>query len=157
MARASWAGSPVIQAIVIGIPTERVKARARLLWDVAPRTCQAIVDCLPMAGRAHHAIYSGSEIALILPTFFEVEPENATTEVATGDLAFTYMRAGSHHGVNADFSELCWFYDDDARPSMWEGPVPVSVFARIEAGTEFYRVCREMRLTGAKEVEVRVG
>src|SRR5436309_235688 len=87
---------------------------ATLLWDAAPRTCAAVMEWLPIRGVVHQAIYSGSESVLRLPRLVKLEKENATSAVRRGDLAFTWLAAGSSYGVKEDFAELCWFYDHDA-------------------------------------------
>ena len=133
-------------------------ARARLLWDVAPITCAAVLGCLPSDGEAHHAIYSGSECVHVLNQVQRIGPENATFRVRKGQVAFTWMSAGSAYGVDRDFAEICWFYDLDAQPRMWEGPVEVNIFAEIVGeAREFYAVCRRMRREGAKPMRIEVG
>jgi hypothetical protein len=42
---------------------------------------------------------------------------------------------GSGFGITESYSEICWFYDLDAVPSMPEGPIAVNVFARIHDAT----------------------
>ncbi len=143
--------------IIFTFATEGVSARAVLLHDRAPLTCQALLRHLPLTANCHHGIYSGSEIAMILPKLVKVTTENATSDVLPGDLAFTWMTKGSHYGVKADFAELCWFYDRDARPSMWEGPVEVNVFGQLKDAEAFYEVCRRMRTEGAKALKIRRG
>ncbi len=134
---------------------EDVSANATLLWGDAPTTCSAVAGLLAVGGVAHHGIYSGSEAVLLLPTLLRLAPEHATAHVRKGDVAFTWLAAGSSYGVEQDFSEICWFYDIDARPSMWEGPVPVSVFARIdEPADDFYAICRRMRREGVKRFRI---
>lgn len=97
----------------------------------------------------------GSKSVLVLDHVLKLDKENATSNVRRGDLAFTWMAAGSGYGVTSDFAELCWFYDHDARPSMWEGPVEVNVFARIvEPADDFYAVCRRIRREGVKPLIV---
>lgn len=140
--------------LVIAFPGEAVEARARLLDDLAPRTCEAVWAALPVRGRARHAIYSGSEVYLILPQLLQVKRENATTRVVPGDVGFAWIEAGSFYGAHEDYSEICWFYDRDATPSTPEGPIPVSLFARLEQPQALFEVCRRMRLEGAKEMEV---
>lgn len=136
-------------------PDEHTCCVAELLWDAAPQTCRAIVDLLPIRGPVHQAIYSGSESVLVLDRVVKLDKENATANVKRGDLAFTWMMAGSGYGVTSDFAELCWFYDHDARPSMWEGPVEVNVFARIiEPADAFYAICRRIRREGIKQLIV---
>lgn len=142
--------------VVIEFVEEEVAARARLDWEAAPAICQAIVDAAPFAVRAHHGIFSGSEIAAITPDLPELAPADPTADVAVGDLAYGYLRAADHHGIEEDFAEICWFYDSDARPSMFSGPFPVSVFARFEDAEEFFAVSRRMRLEGAKQIAVNV-
>jgi hypothetical protein len=135
--------------------TEGVSAIADLLEDVAPETCAAVWNALPAANESHHAIYSGSECVLVLPETLRLAAENATSDVTTGDVGFTWFAAGSARGVERDFAEVCWFYDQDSRPSMAEGPVPVNIFARIrEGGDAFYAVCRRMRREGVKPLVI---
>lgn len=134
---------------------EEASAEARLLWREAPRTCEAIVAALPFSGETHHAIYSGSECVLLLDQVLRLPKENATSKIRRGDVAFTWMAAGSAYGVDEDFAEVCWFYDIDAEPRMWEGPVAVNIFARIvEPADAFYAVCRRMRREGMKPFAV---
>jgi len=139
---------------VVEFCSEKVAARAQLLWNRAPQICQAIVDAAPMVLRCHHAIYSGSEIAAMTPQLPQMPPASPTSDVTVGDLAYTYLFAADHYGVESDFSEICWFYDIDARPSMFTGPAEVSVFAKFEDAQEFFGVSRLMRVEGAKDLRV---
>lgn len=77
-----------------------------------------------------------------------------TSDVQVGDFAYAYLLAKDHYGVAEDFAEVCWFYDADARPSMFDGPLPVSVFARLEDAAELFDVSRRMRLEGAKQIRI---
>jgi len=130
-------------------------ADAVLLWDKAPRTCAAVASVLPVRGTAHHAIYSGSECVQLLDEVLRIDPENATGDVRKGQVAFTWMQAGSGYGIDQDFAEICWFYDIDAQPRMWEGVVEVNVFAEIVGdATAFFKVCRRMRREGVKAFKV---
>jgi hypothetical protein len=147
----------VIARIRLSFEKEGASAEAELLGREAPRTCEAISGRLPLSGLSHHAIYSGSECVLLLPEMLKLEPENATTKVSRGEIAFTWLAAGSHFGVTDDLAEICWFYDRDAEPRMWEGPVPVNIFARIiEPATAFYDVCRRMRREGVKPLKLEL-
>jgi hypothetical protein len=86
---------------------------------------------------------------MVLPTRLRVPPENATADVVPGEVGFAWFAAGSSYGVTDEFAEICWFYDVDARPSMHEGPAPVSVFARLTGAVgPFYARCRAMRRCG---------
>jgi hypothetical protein len=140
--------------IVFRFVDEGVSASARLLREQAPETCRAVVDALPAAGTARHGIYSGSEVYLILPELLHPPRENATTIVGPGDVAFLTVEKGSGYGIDEAYSEICWFYGLDATPSMPEGPIAVNIFARLYDADAFFAVCRDMRLEGAKKVEI---
>jgi hypothetical protein len=144
----------VSDEIVIRFVEEEVSASARLLREQAPETCGAVLDALPAAGTARHGIYSGSEIYLILSQLLSPARERATTIVGPGDVAFLTVAGGSGYGIEESYSEICWFYDLDATPSMPEGPIAVNVFARLYDADAFFAVCRRMRLEGAKKVEI---
>ncbi len=140
--------------ILIGFPDEGVNARARLLWEEDPAVCAQIAATAPFQVQCHHAIYSGSEIAAVTPMLPCIPVQTATSDIEVGDVAYAYLLAADHYGVSQDFAEICWFYDIDARPSMFNGPAQVSVFARLEEADEFFTVCRRMRLEGAKQIRI---
>ena len=142
--------------IVFRFPDEGVGAAARLL-DEAPETCRAAVEALPVSGLARHGIYSGSEVYLVLPELLTPPREHATTIVRPGDVGFLTVEKGSGYGIEESYSEICWFYDLDATPSMPEGPLAVNAFPRLEDADAFFAVCRRMRLEGAKRIEVAPG
>jgi Protein of unknown function (DUF3830) len=140
--------------IVVSFLEEGIAASARLLEEQAPETCAAVLAALPAAGSARHGIYSGSEVYLVLPVLLTPSREHATTIVGPGDVGFLTVEKGSGYGIEEDYSEVCWFYDLDATPSMPEGPIAVNVFARLYDADAFFAVCRRMRLEGAKRVEI---
>jgi hypothetical protein len=145
---------PVQDEIVFRFVDEPVAAPARLLEREAPETCRALLDALPVVGLARHGIYSGSEVYLVLPALLTPPREHATTIVTPGDVGFLTVEGGSGYGIEEDYSEVCWFYDHDATPSMPEGPIAVNVFARLYDAADFFAVCRRMRLEGAKQLEI---
>jgi hypothetical protein len=145
---------PVQRELVFRFPDEDVTASAQLLHEQAPETCEAVRSALPASGLARHGIYSGSEVYLILPEVLTVPREHATTIVGPGDVAFLTVERGSGYGIEESYSEVCWFYDLDATPSMPEGPIAVHVFARLRDADAFFAVCRRMRLEGAKTLEI---
>jgi uncharacterized protein DUF3830 len=140
--------------IVIRFLDEDVAAAARLLREQAPETCSAVWEALPASGLARHGVYSGSEVYLILPSILTPPREQATTIVGAGDVGFLTVEKGSGYGIEETYSEVCWFYDLDATPSMPEGPIAVNVFARLHDADAFDAVCRRMRLEGAKQLEI---
>jgi hypothetical protein len=143
--------------IVVTFVEANVSAVVELLEKEAPQTCAAVLAALPQEGEAHHATYSGSEIAFVLGDDLGVGLENATSRVVPGDFGYTRFEGGKMLGFPDTFSELCWFYDRDAVPSMPDGPVPVNIFGRIVEGFDaFAACCRDMRRTGVKVIRVEL-
>ncbi len=133
----------------------KIKARARLLVEEMPRTCNELLKHLPLESMATHARYSGSEVAMLLSTDIKIGREKATCAVQTGDIAYIWLNQDDHYGLDDDVSEICWFYDKDSTPTMAEGPVRVNVFARIEGdATAFYKASADTRITGVKNVRI---
>ena len=133
----------------------KIKARARLLEEDMPRTCQELIKHLPLESLATHARYSGSEVAMLLSTDIKIGREKATSAVQTGDVAYVWLNQDDHYGLDDDISEICWFYDKDSTPTMAEGPVRVNVFARIEGdAAAFYKASADTRITGVKNVRI---
>jgi hypothetical protein len=133
----------------------QVTARARLLEEAMPRTCGELVKHLPFSGKVMHARYSGSEVAFFLPTHIRVDRERATNAVMPGDVAYIWLNRDDHYGLDDDVSEICWFYDRDAEPRMWEGPVRVNIFARLEGDTEqFYKASADTHISGAQDITI---
>jgi hypothetical protein len=97
---------------------------------------------------------AGSRGMRVLPELLAPPREHATTIVGPGDVGFLTVEKGSGYGIEEAYSEVCWFYDLDATPSMPEGPIAVNVFARLYDADAFFAVCRRMRLEGAKRLEI---
>lgn len=135
--------------IRIAFPARGVSADVELLEQQAPRVCAFVWSNLPQEGYAHHAVYSGSEIAFDIAAQFADQLENMTSRVLPGDVGYWFLPGGQMYGIPDDISEFMWFYDRDAEPRMTSGPVQVAVFGRMVGDTsEFYEACRAMRRTG---------
>lgn len=131
-------------------------ARAELWDERAPQTCKLVWDMLPVTAHFHHAIYSGSEVAMVLPTYTPMGEENATYIVQTGEIGFLSLQAKDFFEVDKDFSEIAFFYGRGARPSMMEGPVRLNLFAHFVSGQEeLYALCYRMRKEGQKRFTIR--
>lgn len=134
---------------------ENVSVEAELLEDQAPKTCNAIWAGLPREGEGQHAIYSGSEIAFFMDHDIIIEPENQTSRVLPGDIGYYHLPPGLMHEWPGGINEICWFYGNDGRPNMPDGPVKVNLFARMVGDTtDFYEVCYRIRREGVKRVRV---
>ena len=144
--------------IVLTFVDEGVSARAMLLEEAAPRTCQAVWEQLTLAGTAGHGAYSGTVVAIYLDPAVVVAEENATTCVQTGDVMFTHYEPNTRHGYPAGLSEIYWAYDRYARPHVpgqWV-PAIANVFARLVGEpADFYAVCRRVLQEGLKRIEIR--
>lgn len=136
--------------------TEGITARA-VLWDEqAPQTCALIWDMLPVSAYLQHAIYSGSELAMLLPDFHPIHLENATTTCLPWEIGFASLRQKDYIDVDQDFSELMFFYDRNTGPRMLDGLVKVNLFAQFVSGTdELYKLAYRIRLEGRKSFSVR--
>jgi hypothetical protein len=134
---------------------EGISAVVVLLEKEAPKTCAAIIAALPQEGEAFHAMYSGSANSFALDRDLGIGPENSTTRVLPGDVAFKRFEGGELWGFPDDLCEILWYYDRDAVPSMPDGPVPVNLFGRfVEGFDEFAVACKAMRRTGIKRLRV---
>jgi hypothetical protein len=135
---------------------EGITAQAELLEDYAPCTCQIVWNMLPVTSYFHHAIYSGSELAMVLPNFVEMGFENATSSFLPWEIGFASLKRGDYYDVEQSFSEICFFYDRNRGPRMLDGLVKVNLFARFTSGQEnLYRLCRRMRIEGQKVFTVQ--
>jgi hypothetical protein len=76
--------------ITVSIDKRGVRARARLLDDLAPGTCEAVWNALPLSASAYHAKYARNEIYGLFPAFAPTEPgmENPTVTPIPGDLMY---------------------------------------------------------------------
>lgn len=144
----AYGAEDLVRIIRFCFPEQKVSARARLLYEDAPHTCDVVVAALPHEGLACHGQYSGPELMTVLPGKVHAPKENHTTKVAKGDVGFLRFRGGTDF-VPEDkvASEIAWFYGDGALPSMADGPVPVNIFARFEPDDweAFARVCEGLR------------
>jgi hypothetical protein len=111
-------------------------AKAILLDNEAPKTCDLVWNLLPTSGYITHAIYSGAEVAMILPQYHEISLENATTSLLPWEIFFASLRAKDYMDVDQDFSEIAFFYDRNTGPRMLDGLVKVNIFARFTSGQE---------------------
>lgn len=143
--------------IEIAFVDDGVTAKAVLLDEQAPRTCATLVKHMPFESKGIHARYSGAEVAMFLDNRIRVAPEHATSAVLPGEVAYVFLKKEEHFNLPEDVSEICWFYDRDAQPREWEGPVRVNIFARVVENLEaFAKSSADCRLVGPKRVRIRL-
>jgi hypothetical protein len=138
------------------VENEGLVARAELMENQAPCTCKIVWEMLPVTASFHHAIYSGSELAMVLPNYIEMGFENATTSFLPWEIGFASLKHGDYFDVEQDFSEICFFYDRNRGPRMLDGLVKVNLFAHFISGQEeLFDLCRRMRMEGEKQFTIR--
>lgn len=132
--------------------TERgVRCTARLLDDLAPVTCAAVWDALPLGGDVYHAKYARNEIYALFPPFAATEPplENPTVTPIPGDLCY-FSFAGAELGnkaygygeeagarPGATVVDLALFYERNNLLINGDvGWVPGTVWASVVSGLE---------------------
>eukprot|EP00949_MAST-11_sp_MAST-11-sp1_P002625 g2625.t1 len=145
-------------------------ATAILLWEKAPKTCQAICDALPIISHCIHGRNSGAEALLVTPSVIDWvqqgPEENGTENHCEGDVLFGFEAAGSCHGGaknNADVSEIAWIYGPAAQATYWlpngsggfrRQAVTLNRFARIEEENDFYKQSANLPVTGQRRIVV---
>jgi hypothetical protein len=101
--------------------------RAAVLWDLAPETCRAVIDALPLEATVSHSRWSGREVNFpIALGAGSPRRENDTTTVNTGDVI--YWREWERE---ADACEALAVYYGAEVTRDHRGYLPVNVFARI--------------------------
>jgi hypothetical protein len=141
----------VARFIDISLDKRGVICVARLLDEVAPRTCDAVWEALPLSSDAYHAKYARNEIYTLVPAFANPEPgrENPTVTPIPGDVVYfsfeQWQLATSSHGYSAgeephkqaQIVDLALFYE---RNNLLLNPdygfVPGNVFATIVEGLD---------------------
>ena len=114
------------------LPKRNLVARARLLDQEAPQTCQLLWERLPIAAETIHAQYSGCELYVVFPWDGAAVPkENFTICTDAGDLFFYW--SGWSGSSGADSGEVAIYYDRDAVPMGANAPMPGVLFATVVA------------------------
>lgn len=149
--------------ITVSLDKRGVTCVAKLLDDVAPRTCAAVWDALPLSAPVFHGKYARNEIYTLLPGFgSDPGKENTTITPIPGDVcAFWFSAAelgsASHGYANAPGAardtgvvDLAIFYERNnllLNPDV--GWVPGNVFATIVDGLdEIAAASQDMWLNG---------
>ena len=143
---------------------EKITTIVDLHEDLAPVTCRTIwkAAAKPIRDIAFHAAYAGPEIMIGLPKANQVfdprkvPPENQTVRPGAGDVLFFYQGKNMMKGLGFELWELGLFYDDGGSTFGPLGWVPVTIFGKATKGLDkFAAACRDIRMHGAKKLEVR--
>ncbi len=132
--------------IQIKLVKRNVSCTAQLLDDLAPRTCEAVWQALPLGDAAFHAKYASNEVYTLVPPFAPEEPglENPTLTPIPGDLLYFFFPPGiitrpdvldtaSRQGM----VDMAIFYGrDNLLFSPTVGPTPGSRFGMVTENLE---------------------
>lgn len=149
--------------ISITLTRRNISCRARLLDDLASRTCAVVWDALPLAGQAYHGKYARNEVYTLLPTLGAPGRENCTVTPIPGDVCFFDFDAAEignpayGYGENSvaysaqGATDLAIFYGRNNLLLNGDvGWVPGNVFATIEDGLgEMAVACSDLWMSGA--------
>jgi len=106
---------------------------ARLLVQEAPKTCQAIVDCLPFSYEFHQSVVSGQAMLALLPDLTVDRENQRTLGLPPGSLCFLV----SNPSMNVP-DEIYISYGPYFVPRSFavDAHEPVNVFGEIESGLD---------------------
>jgi hypothetical protein len=146
----------------VTFPHNGVCADVHLLLQQAPRTCEAIWNCLPIRTTIIHAMMTGRDALIELPPENQrFDPrslplENGTITPTAGDVCWFYLPQNMMRGFQDESWEVTFIYGPDARFLTTVGWMAGSVFGRIDPDhlPAFAAECAELRRTGAKAVEI---
>ena len=134
-----------------------------LFDDRAPRTAAAIWDAVaqPVRSTAMHAMFAGPEIMIDLPPEARgfdptaIPDEHQTCFPEPGDCLWFYQGANAMKGLEFEMWEIGMFYGAGGRVFGPLGWTPVNIFGTITENLDgFAAACADMRMTGAKELEL---
>lgn len=155
-----------MREIEIVLPRRGVVARARLLEEEAPLTCDFVWRALerPVEAKTLHAMWSGREVFWYIPEAPDPPPvENHTIYPEPGELMFFYMPRNRLKGVRDfahlpthDVYELAVFYGESSLRHYMELGWRGNVFAVLTEGREsFIEACNDIYLSGTEPLLVR--
>ena len=157
--------------IDISLDKRGVTAVARLLDDLAPRTCEAVWNALPLGADVYHAKYARNEIYTLVEAFADPEPgrENPTITPIPGDVVYfsfeQWQLATPSHGYTAAeqphradrIVDLALFYERNNLLMNGDvGWVPGIVWGQVVDGLEaMAEGCNDLWRTGAAGESLR--
>lgn len=156
-------GNDVARQLQVRFVESDTRSLITLYDDAAPRTAGTLWDALatPVRARAMHAMFAGPEIMFDLPeaarTFDPrgLPDEHQTCFPAPGDCLWFYQGANAMKGLEFEMWEIGMFYGEGGRTFGPLGWTPVNIFGRITDNLAgFAAACGDMRLTGAKTLEL---
>jgi hypothetical protein len=152
-------GVCLVRRIEIDISELNFSARAFLLEDEAPKTCEAVWQALPIEGKVIHTDFSGMMLNLALKdeALFNLPRENEVKAVRPRDITYWYsywVKPGLIRGMD-EFAEIGFIYGRAHPRNFWDEEI-VNLFAILEESSEsFMKLGKTVRRTGEKEMIMR--
>jgi hypothetical protein len=136
---------------------EGTEARARLLEELAPKTCALVWSQLPASGPCGHVMLAGTACALHLDPRLDAPAENQTGLIHPGDVMFMHYPERWRLGFPEAETRITWAYDRFCQPRVpgRMSPEYPNVFAQFEEDSQcFFEACRATFYGGRKPIEV---
>lgn len=138
---------------------------ARLLWDKAPKTCEAMVAALQKpvtsgedCGILLHAQYAGSEVYFEnFPAADDIPFENTTARMDENMYLTNKIDGGVlAYYVNPAIKSFCIVYGELIPRRTVDVPIALNIFAEIEDKEEAKRIGWDARTKGPGTVTVQI-
>ncbi len=135
--------------IRLSFPGPGIDCVATLLDDVAPETCNAVWNTLPVQGDTVHGRWSGPEIFIETPSLPDIDQENGIHKPLPGDLCYWMCPAGKYATSPDRAVEILLAYDAGVALGGPEGlPVFANRFATLEGDWDAFRYAAKGVRTG---------
>lgn len=158
----------MVERIELVLGRQEKTFAARLLWDDAPRTCEAIATMLargPVEGLTYHAIYSGHEFYVYCPPV-EIPLENHIVNPKAGQLVYYYLPARTYASMHvhkervgdADTAEIAIWYGPGDLRMVTETGIRGNLFAEVvpEQLDELYAAGNVILSEGREQLRIGV-
>ena len=140
---------------------------ARMLWDEAPTTCQAVSEMLerePITGTTYHSIFSGHEFYVYCPSV-DLPLENHIVQPKPGQLVYYYLPAKTYASMHVHKERIgdvngaeiaIWYGPGDLR-IVTETGIRGNLFAEVvpEQLQDFYKAGNVILAEGREELVIR--
>jgi hypothetical protein len=140
---------------------------ARMLWEEAPKTCQAVSDMLesePISGLTYHSIFSGHEFYVYCPSV-DVALENHIVYPKPGQLVYYYLPSKTYASMHVhkermgdvDTAEIAIWYGPGDLRIVTETGIRGNLFAEVvpEQLDDFYQAGNVILAEGREELVIR--
>jgi Protein of unknown function (DUF3830) len=158
---------PSFEHLELELKREGKTFTARMLWDDAPQTCEAVARMLelePIVGLTYHSIYSGHEFYVYCPSA-DVRLENHIVYPKPGQLVYYYLPSRTYASMHLHKERMGDV--DTAEVAIWYGPgdlrivtetgIRGNLFAEVLPGQlgEFYAAGNAILANGRDELTIR--